>query len=137
MSWDHDEWFANEWKHHLLKLLWDLNEKIMKKIIEITLRSKWIMCCWWMYATASTICRMKAAHAFSVKTNSSSITRSKSSPPPILKKLQVIFNNGFWLCCLSFNVFVLYFEGFFMLFKIQIQNDSQFEIRLTKKSFSC
>ncbi len=33
-------------------------------------------------------------------------------------------------CALFLNVFS-------MLFKIQIQNDSQFEIRLTKKSFSC
>ncbi len=37
-----------------------------------------------MKDTPSTICLIKATHAFSVKTNSSSITLSKSSPPPML-----------------------------------------------------
>ena len=37
------------------------------------------------YATASQICRIKAIMDFSVRINSSSITRSNSSPPKILE----------------------------------------------------
>ncbi len=43
----------------------------------------WFAC---MYETPCRICLEKHAHARSVRTNSSSITRSKSSPPPMLGK---------------------------------------------------
>ena len=43
-----------------------------------------------MYAMPSKICFINAMHAFSVSTNSSSITLSKSSPPPMLQKEIVV-----------------------------------------------
>ena len=51
-----------------------------------TFKSRWIICSLCMYATPSKICFINAMHAFSVNTNSSSITRSKSSPPPMLNE---------------------------------------------------
>lgn len=43
--------------------------------------------CWrWMNWMPSQICRMKMAQALSVSTKSSSITRSKSSPPSMLSR---------------------------------------------------
>ena len=44
-----------------------------------------MICSACMNSTPWMICLMNATQAFSVKTNSSSITRSKSSPPPMLK----------------------------------------------------
>ena len=52
-----------------------------------TFKSRWIICSLCMYATPSKICFINAIQAFSVSTNSSSITRSKSSPPPMLHKM--------------------------------------------------
>lgn len=46
--------------------------------------SRWRTCCKWMNWMPSQICRMKMAQARSVRTKSSSITRSKSSPPSML-----------------------------------------------------
>ena len=50
-----------------------------------TFKSKWSICFECMNVTPSRICFMKQTHAFSVNTNSSSITRSNSSPPAMLE----------------------------------------------------
>ena len=54
------------------------------KLWKRTFKSRWRMCFECMKETPSRICFMKHIQAFSVRTNSSSITRSNSSPPGML-----------------------------------------------------
>lgn len=73
----------------------------------LTLRSRWRMFCWWMKSTPSQICLMKTVQAFSVNTKSSSITRSKSSPPSMLENAihfrLLIFRYYFRACAVSWH----------------------------------
>ena len=57
-----------------------------KRKQKLTFMSRWRTCWRWMNWMPSQICRMKMAHALSVSTKSSSITRSKSSPPSMLSR---------------------------------------------------
>lgn len=66
----------------------DCTEVSRKKMIAfiLTLRSKWIIFCWWMNLTPSHTSVMNCTHFDSVNSKVSSMTRSKSSPPVILQE---------------------------------------------------
>ena len=109
----------------------------------LTFKSRWRICFEWINETPSRTWRMKQTHAFSVRTNSSSITRSKSSPPRILKIINGIlrFFNKWkfnvpnfcrndelrltmsWIGCLltDSKLFILFAESSQILLKINFQ----------------
>lgn len=59
---------------------------LLTHIIFSGFKSKWTIPCLWMYSTPSEICLIYLMHSLSVSSKSSSMIRSKSSPPETLGK---------------------------------------------------
>lgn len=75
------EYYETDYNLLILKVL-----SIHVMWLQCTFISRWSTCWRWINWIPSQICRIKMAQALSVRTKSSSMTRSKSSPPSILRQ---------------------------------------------------